>query len=149
MTAGRGIHIQVDGGITPETAPAVIAAGADVLVAGSAVFGRPDYAAAIAALRTLGLGLRSCGRTSGLAVGSPMVATAAMPAPAICGPGAAFRLASTTDRASGDFISPRARGRGLAGVESPRAPAGGAGPVGRSDRGSGTQRSNLAGPGEF
>ena len=51
MTAGRGIHIQVDGGITPETAPAVVEAGADVLVAGSAVFGRPDHAAAIAALR--------------------------------------------------------------------------------------------------
>ena len=53
MTAGRGrdIHIEVDGGITPETAPAVIAAGATVLVAGSAVFGRPPYAQAIAALR--------------------------------------------------------------------------------------------------
>lgn len=51
MTAGRGIHIQVDGGITPETAPAVIAAGADVLVAGSAVFGKPDYAQAIRDLR--------------------------------------------------------------------------------------------------
>ena len=43
--------IQVDGGITPETAPLVTAAGANVLVAGSAVFGKPDRAAAIAALR--------------------------------------------------------------------------------------------------
>ena len=51
MTAGRAIRIEVDGGITAETAPAAIAAGADVLVAGSAVFGKPDYAAAIAALR--------------------------------------------------------------------------------------------------
>jgi ribulose-phosphate 3-epimerase len=51
MTAGRAIRIEVDGGITAESAPAVIAAGADVLVAGSAVFGKPDYAAAIAALR--------------------------------------------------------------------------------------------------
>jgi ribulose-phosphate 3-epimerase len=34
----RPIHIEVDGGITPETAPLVTAAGADVLVAGSAVF---------------------------------------------------------------------------------------------------------------
>jgi len=51
MTQGRGIHIQVDGGITAETAPAAIAAGANVLVAGSAVFGRPPYAEAIAALR--------------------------------------------------------------------------------------------------
>jgi len=51
MTAGRGIRIEVDGGITPETAPLVIEAGASALVAGSAVFGRPSYAAAIAALR--------------------------------------------------------------------------------------------------
>ena len=51
MTAGRGIRIEVDGGITAETAPLVTAAGADVLVAGSAVFGKPDYATAIAALR--------------------------------------------------------------------------------------------------
>ena len=51
MTAGRGIRIQVDGGITPETAPLAVEAGASVLVAGSAVFGRPDYAAAIRALR--------------------------------------------------------------------------------------------------
>ncbi|MBR6755867.1 MAG: ribulose-phosphate 3-epimerase [Peptococcaceae bacterium] len=44
--------IQVDGGITPETAPKVIDAGANVLVAGSAVFGKPDRQAAIAALRS-------------------------------------------------------------------------------------------------
>ncbi|MBW8270139.1 ribulose-phosphate 3-epimerase [Caldovatus aquaticus] len=48
---GRAIALQVDGGITPATAPRCIAAGADVLVAGTAVFGAPDYAAAIAALR--------------------------------------------------------------------------------------------------
>ena len=42
--------IQVDGGITAETAPLVKAAGANVLVAGSAVFGKPDRAAAIQAL---------------------------------------------------------------------------------------------------
>lgn len=51
MIAGRGIHLQVDGGITPETAPLAVAAGADVLVAGSAVFGQPDLAQAIRALR--------------------------------------------------------------------------------------------------
>jgi ribulose-phosphate 3-epimerase len=34
----RPVHIEIDGGITPETAPLVTAAGADVLVAGSAVF---------------------------------------------------------------------------------------------------------------
>ncbi len=48
---GRKIALQVDGGIDPETAPRAIAAGADTLVAGSAVFGDPDYAAAIKALR--------------------------------------------------------------------------------------------------
>jgi len=39
MIGDRPIHIQVDGGVTPETAPLVAEAGADVLVAGSAVFG--------------------------------------------------------------------------------------------------------------
>lgn len=38
MIGDRPIHIQVDGGVTPETAPLVAKAGADVLVAGSAVF---------------------------------------------------------------------------------------------------------------
>ena len=38
MIADRPIHLQVDGGITPETAPGAAAAGADVFVAGSAVF---------------------------------------------------------------------------------------------------------------
>jgi ribulose-phosphate 3-epimerase len=51
MTAGRQIRIQVDGGITAETAPQAVAAGASVLVAGSAVFGQADYARAIAGLR--------------------------------------------------------------------------------------------------
>ena len=51
MIGGRPIRIEVDGGITPDTAPKVVAAGAEVLVAGSAIFGRPDLAAAIAALR--------------------------------------------------------------------------------------------------
>ena len=48
---GRPIALAVDGGITPVTAPAVIAAGADTLIAGTAVFGASDYAAAITALR--------------------------------------------------------------------------------------------------
>lgn len=48
---GAAPLIQVDGGITPDTAPQVTAAGANVLVAGSAVFGKPDRKAAIAALR--------------------------------------------------------------------------------------------------
>jgi ribulose-phosphate 3-epimerase len=49
---GRHIHLQIDGGVTAETAPLCLQAGADVLVAGTAVFGKPDYAGAIAALRT-------------------------------------------------------------------------------------------------
>jgi ribulose-phosphate 3-epimerase len=51
--SGRDIRLQVDGGITPATAPRVLAAGADVLVAGTAVFGAADYGAAIAALRSV------------------------------------------------------------------------------------------------
>jgi ribulose-phosphate 3-epimerase len=50
-TSGRAIALSVDGGITPRTARDVISAGADTLVAGTAVFGAKDYAAAIAALR--------------------------------------------------------------------------------------------------
>jgi len=46
------VLIQIDGGITTETAPAIVNAGATVLVAGSAVFGRPDRAQAITALRS-------------------------------------------------------------------------------------------------
>ncbi len=49
--SGRSIALAVDGGITPATAPDVIAAGADTLIAGSSVFHSPDYARAIAALR--------------------------------------------------------------------------------------------------
>jgi ribulose-phosphate 3-epimerase len=49
--AGLDTWIEVDGGITAETAPLVIAAGADALVAGTAVYGAADYAKAIAALR--------------------------------------------------------------------------------------------------
>jgi ribulose-phosphate 3-epimerase len=51
LIAGRAIHLEVDGGINPDTATKAIAAGADVLVAGSAIFGTADYAAAIAGLR--------------------------------------------------------------------------------------------------
>jgi ribulose-phosphate 3-epimerase len=54
LVAGRPIDIEVDGGITPETASKVIAAGANVLVAGSAVFkgGKAEnYRANIAAVR--------------------------------------------------------------------------------------------------
>ncbi len=51
--SGRAIDLEVDGGITPETARLAVDAGADVLVAGTAVFGggAARYAANIAALR--------------------------------------------------------------------------------------------------
>ncbi|MCH2546623.1 MAG: ribulose-phosphate 3-epimerase [Alphaproteobacteria bacterium] len=51
--SGRDIDLQVDGGINAQTAPEVVAAGADMLVAGSAVFtgNAQDYAKNISALR--------------------------------------------------------------------------------------------------
>lgn len=54
--SGRDIRLQVDGGVQPDTARACVAAGADMLVAGSAAFaGGPErYAANIAALRAAG-----------------------------------------------------------------------------------------------
>ena len=53
MVGGRPIDIEVDGGITPQTAPQVVAAGANVLVAGSAVFkgGEKAYRDNISAIR--------------------------------------------------------------------------------------------------
>ncbi len=48
---GLKTEIEVDGGVKPSNAGAVIKAGADVLVAGSAVFGSKDYAAAIKGIR--------------------------------------------------------------------------------------------------
>ncbi|MEP9397793.1 ribulose-phosphate 3-epimerase [Mesorhizobium sp. KR2-14] len=59
MIGNRPIDIEIDGGVTPETAPLVTAAGANVLVAGSAVFkgGSSDaYAQNIAAIRAAGDG---------------------------------------------------------------------------------------------
>ncbi|XP_060205057.1 ribulose-phosphate 3-epimerase, chloroplastic [Lycium barbarum] len=50
----RGLNpwIEVDGGVTPKNAYKVIEAGANALVAGSAVFGAPDYAEAIKGIKT-------------------------------------------------------------------------------------------------
>lgn len=48
---GLSFEIEVDGGINEETATAAIEAGADVMVAGSAVFGKADYKQAIAVLK--------------------------------------------------------------------------------------------------
>ncbi|UJR86515.1 Hypothetical protein I5071_86100 [Sandaracinus amylolyticus] len=49
--SGKDVRLEVDGGIKVGTASRVVAAGADVLVAGNAVFAGGDYAASIAALR--------------------------------------------------------------------------------------------------
>ena len=49
---GLATRIEVDGGISPQTARRVVDAGATVLVAGTAIFGEPDYAKAIREIRT-------------------------------------------------------------------------------------------------
>ena len=51
QNSGRNIRLEVDGGIDPHTAPLCLAAGADTLVAGSAVFHAEDRKSAILALR--------------------------------------------------------------------------------------------------
>jgi ribulose-phosphate 3-epimerase len=47
-----GVHLEIDGGIDPVTAPQVVAAGANVLVSGNYVFSSPDIPAALRTLRT-------------------------------------------------------------------------------------------------
>jgi ribulose-phosphate 3-epimerase len=49
--SGRDIRLEVDGGIKVDNIRAVAAAGADTFVAGSAIFGKPDYKAVIDAMR--------------------------------------------------------------------------------------------------
>ena len=60
MVGERDVDIEIDGGVTPETAPLVAAAGANVLVAGSAVFrgGPGAYRDNIAAIRRAAEGAR-------------------------------------------------------------------------------------------
>ena len=50
-TSGRAIRLEVDGGVKPDNIAGIARAGADTFVAGSAVFGSPDWAATIAALK--------------------------------------------------------------------------------------------------
>jgi len=47
----RDIRLEVDGGVGPENIADIVAAGADTVVAGSAIFGQPDYAAVIEQMR--------------------------------------------------------------------------------------------------
>ncbi|HXH64027.1 MAG TPA: ribulose-phosphate 3-epimerase [Mariprofundaceae bacterium] len=54
--AGSDARLQVDGGVNAATMAEVAVAGADTFVAGSAVYGKPDYGAAIRELRTLAEG---------------------------------------------------------------------------------------------
>jgi ribulose-phosphate 3-epimerase len=49
--SGRDVALEIDGGISTQTARAAASAGARVFVAGNAVFTQPDYAQAIAAIR--------------------------------------------------------------------------------------------------
>jgi ribulose-phosphate 3-epimerase len=51
-TCGRDIRLEVDGGIKVDNVRRVADAGADTFVAGSAIFGKPDYKAVVAAMRT-------------------------------------------------------------------------------------------------
>jgi ribulose-phosphate 3-epimerase len=58
LVAGRPIDIEVDGGVTPENTARVVAAGANVLVAGSAVFKGGNYKANIDAIRNAAASVR-------------------------------------------------------------------------------------------
>jgi ribulose-phosphate 3-epimerase len=51
QASGRAIRIEVDGGVKTDNIAAIAAAGADTFVAGSAIFGKPDYRAIIADMR--------------------------------------------------------------------------------------------------
>jgi len=55
MISERGLKvgIEVDGGVSPQTIAPIAAAGANIFVAGSAVFGKPDYAKVIAELKAV------------------------------------------------------------------------------------------------
>ncbi|WP_298579538.1 ribulose-phosphate 3-epimerase [uncultured Luteimonas sp.] len=48
---GKPIRLEIDGGVKPDNIGQIAAAGADTFVAGSAIFGQPDYAAVIAQMR--------------------------------------------------------------------------------------------------
>lgn len=50
--SGREIRLEIDGGVKPDNAREIINAGADTLVAGSAIFGADDYAAVIERMRS-------------------------------------------------------------------------------------------------
>ena len=49
--SGKPVRLEIDGGVKPDNIGEIAAAGADTFVAGSAIFGQPDYAAVIARMR--------------------------------------------------------------------------------------------------
>ena len=49
--SGRAVRLEIDGGVKPDNIGAIAAAGADTFVAGSAIFGQPDYADVISRMR--------------------------------------------------------------------------------------------------
>ena len=50
--SGRDVLLEIDGGVKPDNIGEIAKAGADAFVAGSAIFGKPDYAAVIAEMRS-------------------------------------------------------------------------------------------------
>ena len=56
--SGRALRLEVDGGVKPDNIGQIAAAGADTFVAGSAIFGKPDYAGIIAAMKAAVAGVR-------------------------------------------------------------------------------------------
>ncbi len=49
--SGRAVRLEIDGGVKPDNIAQIGAAGADTFVAGSAIFGQPDYAEVVARMR--------------------------------------------------------------------------------------------------
>ncbi|NLA68139.1 MAG: ribulose-phosphate 3-epimerase [Gammaproteobacteria bacterium] len=60
--SGRAVRLEIDGGVKPDNIGAIAAAGADTFVAGSAIFGQPDYAAVVARMRAEVAAARPGGR---------------------------------------------------------------------------------------
>lgn len=50
--SGRAVRLEIDGGVKPDNIGAIAAAGADTFVAGSAIFGQPDYADVVSRMRS-------------------------------------------------------------------------------------------------
>ena len=57
--SGKNVRLEIDGGVKPDNIGAIAAAGADTFVAGSAIFGQPDYAAVIARMKAAVAAVRS------------------------------------------------------------------------------------------